>query len=87
MKHDIESAIICQHCAKLGSPILLALRDADSGWQFLCGRAEIEQPELAQVWSLSEVVAKESSLRDIIESGDGAYYRRKGESDAWIRVR
>ena len=58
------AAIVCREVAVDHAYILYAERsepveEADSGWQFLCGRTT-EDPEAAQVWALREVLAHDA---------------------------
>ena len=88
MKVDMNSAaIVCGDIAAEGAPILYAERsapeeDADSGWQFLCG-AEAEKWEDAQVWSIGEILAKESSLESYLSSPVGTVLSRLTTDSAW----
>lgn len=76
-----KGAIVCEHVAVQGKPILLAQKDEvvaddDSGWQFLCGASDESQAG-AQVWSLQEVVDYDNSIQGLVTSAeDGCYVRR-----------
>ncbi|HID69174.1 MAG TPA: DUF2185 domain-containing protein [Desulfobacterales bacterium] len=81
------AAIVCGHIAKQGLPILSAFRTEpesleDSGWQFFCGKAE-EDPDLAQVWLLEEVLKFEPSLAEYIDLQPGAQVWRSDKNEAW----
>jgi hypothetical protein len=70
------AAIVCQHVACGGAPIMRAVRDLpeiaeDSGWQFLCGESVEEDPERAEVWILSEVISTDPSIKKFIHLPPG----------------
>jgi hypothetical protein len=82
------AAILCPHVAREGLPILYAERSepvdaADSGWQFLCGSGRPEDQTKAQIWSLAEVVAKDSSVQMILGAPAGTRIRRQDQTSPW----
>ncbi|MCE4538543.1 DUF2185 domain-containing protein [Pelomonas sp. P7] len=84
------AAIVCSHVAKDRKPILVADREtpedpADSGWQFLCG-AEFEEWNLAQVWSLGEVIDVEPTLEPFINMNAGSRLVRNSAQDEWMQL-
>ena len=86
--HENVAALICSHCAE-GLPILIAARDEptgddDSGWQFFCNSGQIESIEDAKVWSLYEVLKKETSLASYVDSIPGSVLRRDSCRSGWI---
>jgi Uncharacterized protein conserved in bacteria len=87
-REDNRAAIVCEHIAKEGYPILRAIKDepldsADSGWQFLCNSVEFEDEDTAQVWGIDEVLEVEPSLADLIEEPPGTKLIRESENDQW----
>ena len=81
------AAIVCDHVAVEGQPILNAersepLEDADSGWQFLCGGSD--HVTNAKVWALHEVVAMEPSLTSLIDLPAGTSLSRGSPTESWI---
>lgn len=82
------AAIVCEHVAGLGYPILLAEKDEpafteDTGWQFLCNTMEVEDQNQAQVWALSEVVDYEPSLADFVDAPVGTNLVRDSADTPW----
>jgi hypothetical protein len=87
--HGDLAAIVCSHVAREGLPILGAVRaepqdPADSGWQFMCYSGKDESIEEAQVWSLSQVIQHEQTLRPFIASKTGTRITRLTKSSEWI---
>ena len=85
---DSGAAIVCQHVAEKGFPILLAFRDApieavDSGWQFLCGSGKDEDEGKVQVWSLREVTELEPSLTELVDLPPGTSISRVSVGTLW----
>ena len=81
------AAIVCGEIAQDNAPILYAYKslpedEADSGWQFLCGKDE-ENWELAKVWSLNEVLEYEPSLMNFIELPTGTILERDSVNSPW----
>ncbi|MBL9008565.1 MAG: DUF2185 domain-containing protein [Myxococcales bacterium] len=86
---DSGAAIVCEHIAEAGCPILRALRDEpvvdeDSGWQFTCG-ADGHTDETGRVWSLSEVISHDDSLADLIQLPVGTSAVRARQDSPWQR--
>lgn len=84
------AVILCPHVASGSHSILMAVRtepvnEADSGWQFLCN-VEEDLPEDAQVWSVSEVLQLDPSLRDYINAPPGTTIMRESNSASWKRM-
>jgi len=82
------AAIVCQHVAEKGCPILLAIRDepiepTDSGWQFLCGSDEHEDESKFQVWSVREVTEFEPSLNELVDLPAGSSISRVSAEAPW----
>lgn len=87
-KDESGAAIVCSHAASGQSPILYAERsepidDADSGWQFACNPLSDENPKLAQVWSINEVLVHEPTLRGLLEMPAGTRLIRESSSVPW----
>ena len=84
-----EAAIVCLHVANRTSPILQAVRTprtekSDSGWQFLCNSGQGEDFDLAEVWSIDEVLKLEPSLQSWIECPFGTTLWRASVNDEWV---
>jgi hypothetical protein len=84
------AAIVCEHVARNGAPILFAEKsqpqdDADSGWQFVCGTEE-ENWQNAQVWALREMLSLDSSLKPYLEMPWGTVLRRPSVAARWKRM-
>ena len=80
-------AIVCSHVVA-GEPILRAVRDepmdaADSGWQFLCNSGADENIENAQLWSVTQVTERDSSLLTFINSPVGTTMSRADANSEW----
>ncbi len=80
------AVIVCKEVAE-GAAILFAmrtepLRDADSGWQFLCGAATEDETK-AQVWAVHEVLEQDESLSDYMEFPVGTVLRRSSPGEDW----
>ena len=88
---DRRAAIVCSHIGTDGFPILRAVRDEptmpeDSGWQFLCGSENDENPAIAKVWLISEVVRYEPSLAELVHSKPGTRLKRiDAAASTWIK--
>ena len=85
---DSGAAIVCEHIAKNGLPILHAFRDEplrpeDSGWQFLCNSVEEESEDAAKVWALNRVVNYEPTLTEFIQSPVGTEIFRVNTNSPW----
>lgn len=85
---DRRAAIVCWHVAREGRPIRYARRDenvadVDSGWQFLCGESESEDPDRAKVWLVKEVLDLEPSLAPFIELPAGSVLTRRSPGGEW----
>ena len=85
---DRRAAILCAHVAKNGLPILRAVRDEptmpeDSGWQFLCGVGNDEDPDQAEVWLVCEVLELEPSLNCYIQAAPGTVLTRQDTLNGW----
>ncbi len=85
---DRRAAIVCRHVAEEHLPILRAVRDEptmeeDSGWQFLCGSNHSENPEMAKVWLICEVLDREPSLSAFIDRPLGTILTRKDSASDW----
>jgi hypothetical protein len=85
---DTRAAIICNHVANEGYPILYAsrtepLEPEDSGWQFLCNSGKEENETDAKVWLLKEVLALDPSLSVFINSPVGTKICRKDKNSEW----
>ena len=83
-----EAAIVCSHVALDGLPILQAVRTqrteaADSGWQFLCNSGVEEDFESSKVWAVHEVLEREPSLREWIESPFDTTLWRPSVDENW----
>jgi len=81
-------AILCEHVATKKHPILSAVRTKpvhpeDSGWQFLCDRAQNENPEHAKIWLLSEVLEFEPSLEKYINLAPDVKVWRENDKAEW----
>jgi hypothetical protein len=77
-----EAAILCVHVANGERTILKAVRTkpvtrGDSGWQFICG-LESENPAEAKVWAVSEVLAIDPSIGEIISAPFGSAFVKRG---------
>lgn len=86
---DSGAAIVCEHIAEAGCPILHALRDEpvvdeDSGWQFTCG-ASGHTDETGRVWSLSKEISHDDLLVDVIGLPAGSSVVRTRLSSPWER--
>ncbi len=86
---DKRAAIVCAHVAINKHPILRAVRDEpempeDSGWQFLCNSNLDEDPDMAKVWLVCEVLEFEPSLSEFIGSPPGTVLTRKSYASEWI---
>ena len=67
-----KTVIVCKHIALHKAPDMRAVLDSpisdeDSGWQFLCGNPVEHAEQNSAVWTLSEVMQYEPSLRPWIE--------------------
>ncbi len=92
-KENIETlnrlaAIICTHVVIEQLLILHAERDEltipeDSGWQFLCGLSDHDNPGVAKVWLINEVLEYEPSLSPFIEMPPGTVLTRKDAASKW----
>jgi len=86
---DRRAAIVCLHVALGHLPILRAVRDdptvpEDSGWQFRCAAVEdVDEPNMARVWAVYEVLEYEPSLADFIERPPGTVLTRKHPMSEW----
>ena len=85
---DRRAAIVCNHIAHDGLPVLRAVRDEpemdeDSGWQFLCGKSGHEDPNEAQVWLVQEVLEREPSLAEYVELPSGTIIARPSSDESW----
>jgi hypothetical protein len=81
------AAIVCEHIANSGSPVLSAFRTesdepADSGWQFFCGTGD-ENPDNAKLWSVEEVLEFEPSLTPFIDEPPNVQIWRENVESAW----
>ncbi|HVU08863.1 MAG TPA: DUF2185 domain-containing protein [Verrucomicrobiae bacterium] len=81
-----SAAIVCFEVAN-GAPILRAERSepqdpADSGWQFLCGISS-ENWQTAKVWALREVLEREPTLAEFLESPFGTVLIRHSPNMRW----
>ena len=88
---DDRAAILCEHVANEGFPILRAIRDepledADSGWQFVCDSGKSEDEDNAQVWAISEVLEIEPSLTEYIDESPGTVLERKNKDSQWKKM-
>jgi hypothetical protein len=82
------AAVVCEHIADQRCPILSAFRTEpdspeDSGWQFFCGNYQHEDPGLARVWLLKEVLELEPSLRDHMGLPAGKQVWRPNTTSDW----
>jgi len=82
------AAIVCQHVADEGCPILSAFKDApveptDSGWQFLCGSDEHQDESKFQVWSRREITDFEPSLNELVDLPVGSSISRVSPEAPW----
>ncbi|MCO5165995.1 MAG: DUF2185 domain-containing protein [Planctomycetes bacterium] len=61
---------------------------ADSGWQFMCGTTDEEDPGLAEVWGIFQLVHYDPSIAELLphEGVSGAFARRDFD-ERWERVR
>jgi len=85
---DRRAAIVCSHIAVGKLPILRAVRDEptmaeDSGWQFLCGTSENEDPDEAQVWLIAEVLKYDRSMIPFIGHPPGTVLTRRNRGGVW----
>ena len=92
MEQDISwcGAFVCQEVATFHSPILYAVREAqsyeeDSGWQFGCGASD-EVADGAQIWAFSEVLAVEPSLAFIATLPVGSCVIRESGDKPWVVI-
>lgn len=81
------AAVVCREVAIDRFPILCAERsrpedEADSGWQFLCGK-DTEDSESAQIWAIGEVLSLDQSLLEYIELPVGTVLTRSSQSEGW----
>ena len=89
---DRRSAIICSHVLEDGLPILRAKRDmvdqddpTDSGWQFLCDSGAGEEMATIRVISVEEVIQREPSLEQLLNSEVGSAWVRLHQGEAWVK--
>jgi len=80
------AAIVCGEVAAK-DPILYASRsapahEADSGWQFLCGRIH-EDAGSAQVWAVHQVLEYDQSLEPFLGFPEGTVLERNSLLDEW----
>jgi hypothetical protein len=85
---DNRVAILCEHIANEGYPILRARKDeplenVDSGWQFICNSGKIENEEKAQVWSITEVLEIEPSFVGYLDESPGTVLVRESIKHKW----
>ena len=85
---DSGAAIVCQHVAAKGCPILLAFKNApieatDSGWQFLCGSDEHQDESKFQVWSCREITEFEPSINELGDLPVGSSISRVSPEAPW----
>lgn len=86
---DKRAAIVCSHVAMDSLPILRAVRDepemaVDSGWQFLCGADHNDDPAMAKVWAICEVIEFDPSLSEFIDSPPGTVLTRRDRTENWV---
>jgi hypothetical protein len=82
-----SDAMVCIHVSRGQRPILRAEREEpasqeDSGWQFLCGPGPHKQEE-AQVWTMSEVLAKDQTLAAYLDMPAGTLLLRASAGSRW----
>jgi hypothetical protein len=82
-----RGAIVCSDVATHASPILYAERsepedEADSGWQFSCGRSS-DDWRAAEVWAIHEVLEHDKSLLPLVELPVGTVLSRDSSGDEW----
>jgi hypothetical protein len=82
-----SAAIVCSEVANDHMPVLYAERsepedEADSGWQVLCG-VSTHDWRAAQVWAVHEVLKREPSLAQFINSPIGTVISRESAADEW----
>lgn len=85
---DRSAAMVCTHVANQGYPILYAqrdapLRDADSGWQFVCNAGFQESEETIKIWAIEEVLNLEPSLVNCLYLPVGTILYRDNGGDDW----
>jgi len=83
-----SAAVLCQHVASGERPILMAYRSPpvsleDSGWQFLCACEDEEEPDMAKVWLLREVLEHEPTLWRFIDRPPGTRLARSCCTSSW----
>ena len=89
LSQDRRAAILCSHVAVDNLPILRAVRDEpimpeDSGWQFRCATVEDkDDPDMAKVWLICEVLEYDPSLAAFIERPPGTVLTRKDSMSEW----
>lgn len=90
-EEDTRAAILCEHVANKGFPILRAIKDepledTDSGWQFICNSGEPEDEDKAQVWAISEVLEIEPSLTEYLDESPGTVLERENIESHWKKL-
>ena len=55
----------------------------DSGWQFLCDSNSNEDPDMAKVWLVSEVLDYEPSLAEFVDTPPGTILTRTDPYSHW----
>jgi hypothetical protein len=83
-----SAAVLCQHVASGERPILMAYRSPpvsleDSGWQFLCACEDEEEPDMAKVWLLREVLEHEPTLQPFMSRPPGTKLVRSSRLSSW----
>lgn len=85
------AALISNKVARGESPILYAARSkpvdkADSGWQFTAGGSEESHHEQPELWSISEILELDPSLRKYINLDIGTKLIRLSIFDNWVII-
>jgi hypothetical protein len=83
-------AMVCGEVADGRCAILYAERsepvdEADSGWLFTCGSRQ-DDPALAQIWALEEVLEVEPSLRAYVGMPSGTVLERGSPDAPWATL-
>jgi hypothetical protein len=85
---DNKGVIVLLHDDR---PFCYAARDepvdeADSGWQFSAYAEGCDDAASAQIWTLSEVLDQQPTLRRFMALPHGTVLRRIGSGDEWQLV-
>jgi hypothetical protein len=77
-------AYVCSHVRDDTHPILLVVHDADGGWSFMCGGEEGHDE--VYVIGRNHLVARDPTLRQVLDLAAGEEAERRGVGSRWVRA-